>query len=123
MSELARFSQIDYDREMTFIALACPEGESAERIVAEVRAVCDPDNRQAELAILVAAPWQRRGLGQGLLDKMVLYLRARGTGQIVGQCQADNLAMLQLARRRGFVVGAPDVSSGLTALRLDLQTA
>jgi hypothetical protein len=54
---------------------------------------------------------------------MVLYLRARGTGQIVGQCQADNLAMLQLARQRGFVVGDPDSSSGLTALQLDLQVA
>jgi acetyltransferase len=123
LSELARYSQIDYDREMTFIALACPQGESADRIVAEVRAVCDPDNRQAEFAILVAAPWQGRGLGRALLDKMVLYLRARGTGQIVGQCQADNLAMLQLARQRGFVVGDPDSSSGLTALQLDLQVA
>ncbi|MEY4713258.1 MAG: hypothetical protein RIS88_2708, partial [Pseudomonadota bacterium] len=121
MSELARYSQIDYDREMTFIALAPQAGDVPERIVAEVRAACDPDNRRAEFAILVAAPWRGRGLGRALLEKMAVHLRARGTGEMVGQCQADNLAMAQLARGLGLRVAAGGAPSSLLDLRLDLQ--
>ncbi|MEY2619572.1 MAG: hypothetical protein RL522_2574 [Pseudomonadota bacterium] len=119
-SELARFSQIDYDREMTFIALAPQVGDAPERIIAEVRAACDPDNRQAEFAILVAQPWRGRGLGQALLEKMAACLRARGTLEMVGQCQSDNPAMVRLARGLGFRV-TTDTSPDLTDLQLDLQ--
>lgn len=122
LSELARYSQIDYDREMTFVALAPLEPGQPPRIVAEVRAACDPDNRQAEFAILVAAAWQGRGLGGALLEKMIAYLRARGTGQLVGQCQATNLPMASLARALGFQVGDTQVIDDLVDLRLDLQS-
>ena len=60
-SELARYSQIDYDREMTFVALR-PD-DAAEGLLGEARAVCDPDNQRAEFAIQVATHCQRRGLG------------------------------------------------------------
>ncbi len=121
MSELARYSQIDYDREMTFIALVPQVGDAPERIVAEVRAACDPDNRQAEFAILVAEPWRGRGLGRALLEKMTAYLRARGTGELVGQCQSDNPAMVSLARRLGFLIDPCEASPGFIDLRLNLQ--
>ena len=112
LSELARYCQIDYDREMTFVAL------DGDRIAGEVRAVCDPDNVQAEFAIHVAAPWQQRGLGRWLLGKLVDYLASRGTKEVVGQCLQENAAMAALARSLGFEVApAPD---GLVALRLPL---
>ncbi|MBE7366017.1 bifunctional acetate--CoA ligase family protein/GNAT family N-acetyltransferase [Ramlibacter pallidus] len=111
-SELARFCQIDYDREMAFIAL------DGERMVGEVRAICDPDNLQAEFAIHVAAPWQHRGLGRRLLQKMTDYLRARGTGEMVGECLEENAGMLALARSQGLVV-APN-ADGTVALRRKL---
>ena len=111
-SELARYCQIDYDREMAFIAL------DGDRMVGEVRAVCDPDNDKAEFAIHVAQDWQHRGLGRWLLDKLVASLRTRGTSELVGQCLEENLAMAALARRAGFeVLPAPD---GLVTLRLAL---
>jgi acetyltransferase len=118
-SELARYSQIDYDREMTFIALAkLQAGEQT--MVAEVRAVCDPDNLRAEFAIQVASSWQGKGLGHLLLDKLTAYLRARGTAEVVGQCLRENTAMASLARKAGFEVSA-DVSQDTIALRLPLR--
>jgi acetyltransferase len=112
LSELARYCQIDYDREMTFIAL------DGDRIAGEVRAVCDPDNVQAEFAIHVAARWQHRGLGRWLLEKLVGYLSARGTTEVVGQCLQENAGMAALARSQGFEVRP--VPDGLLTLRLPL---
>jgi acetyltransferase len=118
-SELARYSQIDYDREMTFIALATPQA-GEQTMVAEVRAVCDPDNLRAEFAIQVASSWQGKGLGHLLLDKLTAYLHARGTAEVVGQCLLENIAMASLARKAGFEVSA-DVSQDTIALRLPLR--
>jgi acetyltransferase len=107
-SELARYSQIDYDREMTFVALCPPDADGGQAIAGEVRAVCDPDNVQAEFAIQVASAWQRRGLGRALLARLVRYLRERGTRELVGQCLAENASMAGLARHQGFEVRAQD---------------
>jgi len=102
-SELARYCQIDYEREMTFVAL---DGES---IAGEVRAVCDPDNAEAEFAVQVASGWQRRGLGRLLMEKLIAYLRARGTGAVTGQCLQENQGMIKLARDLDFTVqSAPE---------------
>ncbi|MCG2594390.1 bifunctional acetate--CoA ligase family protein/GNAT family N-acetyltransferase [Ramlibacter sp. XY19] len=111
-SELARYCQIDYEREMTFVAL------DGERIAGEVRAVCDPDNVVAEFAIQVASDWQRRGLGRALLRKLLAYLRARGTAEVVGQCLQENAGMLALARSEGFET-SPE-TEGTVRLRLRL---
>ncbi|MDB5880723.1 MAG: family N-acetyltransferase [Ramlibacter sp.] len=117
-SELARYSQIDYDREMAFIALAPPDGEGRRAMAGEVRAVCDPDNRKAEFAIQVASAWQGKGLGRFLLAKMLRYLRERGTGEVAGQCLLENGGMAELARHAGFEV-APGADS--VAMRLVLH--
>jgi acetyltransferase len=80
-----------------------------ERMAGEVRAICDPDNREAEFAVQVAGPWQRRGLGRRLLAKLLAYLRARGTAEVVGVCLQENPGMIALARSCGFEVKtAPD---------------
>ncbi|QDL37330.1 bifunctional acetate--CoA ligase family protein/GNAT family N-acetyltransferase [Rhodoferax sediminis] len=118
-SELARYSQIDYDREMTFVALATMD--SGDQIMAgEVRAACDPDNVRAEFAIQVASHWQGKGLGRQLLDKLIRYLRERGTAEVVGQCLVENLGMAALARQCGFQVSI-EPSRDTMALHLQLR--
>lgn len=119
-SELARYSQIDYEREMTFIALAPPDASGVQKMVGEVRAVCDPDNRRAEFAIQLASAWQGKGLGSLLMDKLVRYLRGRGTQEIAGQCLAENTAMAALARRAGFEVVA-DAANGTLDMHMALR--
>jgi acetyltransferase len=112
-SELARYCQIDYEREMTFVAL------DGERLAGEARAVCGPDNVQAEFAIQIASDWQNRGLGRALLSKLLAYLRARGTAEVVGQCLQENVAMAALARGSGFEVRP--ASDRTVAFRLALS--
>lgn len=118
-SELARYSQIDYNREMTFIAIGKSHtGEDG--MLGEVRAICDPDNFRAEFAIQVATRWQRRGLGRLLLEKLLRYLRARGTTEVVGECMPENSSVASLARHAGFAVN-PGTSPDILSMRLVLK--
>jgi acetyltransferase len=99
-SELARYTQIDYDREMAFIATA--RAPAPAETFGVVRTVADPDNLRAEFAIIVRSDIKGRGLGHALLSKMIRYCQARGTAEIVGEVLGENLAMLDLAQACGF---------------------
>jgi acetyltransferase len=101
-SELARLTQIDYAREMAFIAVR--RGAGREETLGVVRAVSDPDNVEAEFAIVVRSDLKGRGLGHLLLSRMISYLGGRGTVRIVCDVLNENLAMRDLALSAGFVV-------------------
>lgn len=121
-SELARLVQIDYAREMAFIALAVLADGSTQTL-GVVRAVNDPDNIEAEFGIIVRSDHKGEGLGQLLLDKMVRYLKIHGTQRLVGEVLHDNHQMRELARKSGFRF-EPDGSAGKSSrCVLDLQPA
>ena len=112
-SDLARYTQIDYDREMAFVAAAGAE------IVGEVRLFRYPDGETAEFGLLVRSDRQRRGLGRALLGKAIDYLRARGSAALIGQIAAHNTAMLALARACGMELEAiPEANLVIAHLRL-----
>lgn len=117
--QLARMTQIDYDREMAFVA-TLDRAEGGFETLGVVRTVIDPDNQRAELGILVRSDLKGTGLGRILLDKIIRYQRGRGTRQIFAQIIAENIAMLRLARGADFrprPSGEPDVLE----LALDLN--
>jgi acetyltransferase len=105
-SELARLTQIDYEREMAFIAtalLAAGAG-SGEETLGVARALCDPDNQDAEFGIVVRSDLKGGGLGALLMNKLIAHLRARGTRRLVALVLAENTRMLELARELGFTL-------------------
>ncbi|WP_341666013.1 bifunctional acetate--CoA ligase family protein/GNAT family N-acetyltransferase [Vibrio sp.] len=97
---LANLTQIDYDREMAFIAIASPE--SNPEIIGVSRALLNPDNTDAEFAILVRSDLKGMGLGKLLLQKIIDYCRHKGTKQISGVTMPTNRGMLMLAQKLGF---------------------
>ncbi|HQY76669.1 MAG TPA: GNAT family N-acetyltransferase, partial [Rhodoferax sp.] len=100
-SELARLLQIDYTREMAFVAIATgPDGQPQTQGVA--RAMTDPDNITAEFGIIIRSDIKGGGLGHLLMDKLVAYLRAQGTQQLVATVLRDNSRMLELSHQLGF---------------------
>ena len=118
-SEVARYSQIDYDREMTFVALATDtQGQTS--IVAEASALSDPDHVTAQFAIQVASDWQGKELGHLMLSKLIAYLRSRGTRELTGLCLKENTGMAALARSLGFVVSARSIASETVSMTLAL---
>ena len=103
-SEIARLTQIDYDREMAFIASAPKADGSGSETLGVVRTVTDPDNETCEFAIIVRSDLKGQGLGYKLLEKMIGYCRARGTKTMTGQVMAGNHPMLDMVRALGFRV-------------------
>ncbi len=101
--QLARLTQIDYDREMAFIASREVSDRKWET-QGVVRTVTDPDNLRAELAILVRSDMKGTGLGTLLMNKIIGYHRMKKTREIVAQTLSDNIAMLALARKCGFTL-------------------
>lgn len=99
--ELARFTQLDYDREMALVAIL-GRGAGGEETLGVVHVAADADNTTAEFAIIVRSDWHGRGLGRLLMERIIRYCRARGTGRLVGETLMDNRAMLALARSLGF---------------------
>jgi len=119
-SQLARMTQIDYEREMAFVATAArPEG--GEETLAVVRAACDPDNQDAEFGIIVRSDLKGGGLGRLLMDKLIAYLRARGTRRLVTTTLRENAGMLALARELGFQVEPSAQEPGVSSLSLVLN--
>ena len=100
-SELARLVQIDYTREMAFIATV-PTPEGAEKTLGVARALADPDNVGAEFGIILRPELKGSGLGRMLMDKLVRYQRAAGTHRLIARALAENWRMRELARALGF---------------------
>jgi acetyltransferase len=117
---LARFTQIDYDREMAFIATrhgadGHPETLGVGRVVA------DPDNVSAEFAVTVRSDLKGKGLGRMLMDKLIAYCRARGTREIVGEALPQNAPVIGLVKKLGFTVGPLDEDEGVRKFWLTLR--
>jgi acetyltransferase len=119
-AQLARFTQIDYDREMAFIATRTgPDGHPETLGVGRV--VADPDNMSAEFAVTVRSDLKGKGLGIMLMHKLIAYCRARGTREIVGEALPQNAPVIGLVKKLGFIVGPVDEDEGVRKFRLPLR--
>jgi GNAT superfamily N-acetyltransferase len=118
-TQLARFTQIDYEREMALVAIE-RDADGHERSLGEVRVVADPDNVVAEFALVVDSTLKGRGLGRLLMASIIDYARSRGIRELRGETLAGNLRMQGLARHCGFTLQAGS-EPGSIDLRLVLR--
>jgi len=100
-TQLARFTQIDYDREMALVAIE-RDSNGVERSLGEVRVVADPDNRVADFAIVIDSTIKGKGLGRLLMQSIVDYARSRGIVELRGETMVANTRMQHLAKSLGF---------------------
>src|SRR5450759_2760562 len=75
-SQLARLTQIDYDREMAFVATV-PQGDG-ELEVGVARYATNPDGESCEFAIVVADSWQGKGLARKLISVLIDAAKSHG---------------------------------------------
>ncbi len=118
-SEMIKLTQIDYDREMAFIA----KGEAPDGVIRTLgvaRAMITPDNASAEFAVAVRSDLKRMGLGRLLMEKIIRYLQQRHTARITGAALSDNKNMIELARTLGFVV-TKDFDDDVHHFEMDME--
>ena len=108
---LARFTLIDYDREMALVAVFRerrngPNGETqeTERIVGVSRYITNPDQSSCEFALVVADDFSGKGLGSRLMLSIMDVAREKGLAEIEGLVLANNPSMLKLMRSLGYSV-------------------
>jgi len=102
---LARLTQIDYAREMAFIAMDQQSGT----LLGVARYTADPDLARAEYAVLVRSDLKGRGLGWALMSHLIAHARARGIGTLHGDVLTENTTMLAMCADLGFEIRAvPD---------------
>jgi acetyltransferase len=100
-AQLARMTQIDYDREMAFIATR-KIVDGLPETLGVARVVFDPDNIQGEFAVTVRSDLKGKGLGKLLMQKLIRHCRDRGAQEIVGETLSENRALLGLVKPLGF---------------------
>jgi acetyltransferase len=102
---LARLTQIDYAREMAFVAIEAATGA----LLGVSRFIADPDYVKGEYAVLVRSDLKGVGLGWLLMEHLLAYARAEGIAEIHGAVLAENTVMLRMCQDLGFTI-APDPS-------------
>src|SRR6185312_8698118 len=91
---LARFTQVDYDRELALVAVAPESDASTQPFVGVGRYVANPDQVSAEFAVVVADAWQRRGVARVLMRGLIVCAKRRGFERLSGSILRVNEPML-----------------------------
>jgi acetyltransferase len=98
--QTVRLTQVDYDREMAFVAVR----DATEETVGVARLACEPDGTAGEFAVIVQEDMKGRGLASHLMHRLISWARMQGLREIAGQVLADNQPMLAFVRHLGFSV-------------------
>ncbi len=106
-AQLARLTQIDYDREMAFIAEI--EKDDKKIQVGVARYAINPDGTSCEFAIVIADDWHGRGLARRLMGALIDCAHSNGLSAINGDVLAENSHMLRFCTGLGFTLSThPD---------------
>ncbi len=117
--QVARLTQVDYDREIAFLAVR----EASAETVGVARLVCDAADGAAEFAIVVQPDVKGRGLAAHLTRRLIGWARQHGVTEIVGQVLADNAPMLGFVRHLGFTLHRVPDDETVVEARLPIGAA
>ena len=108
---LARFTLIDYDREMALVAVSKERQTAEDGSVSETehilgvgRYVTNPDATSCEFSLVVSDQLKGQGLGSRLMLSIMEVARSKGLSEIVGLILANNSPMFKLMASLGFQV-------------------
>jgi acetyltransferase len=116
---VARLTQIDYDREMAFVATIPQDDKEVE--IGVCRYAVNPDGESCEFAIVVADEWQHRGLARKLMGVLIETARNKGLNYMNGVFLANNERMLKFVQGLGFVLSSDPEDNSVKLGVLNLQ--
>jgi len=97
---LARFTQVDYDRELALVAV--DETGNARTIIGVARYIMSPDPEAAEFAVVVADAWHGRGVARMLMTRLIDCAKGAGLKRLEGTVLRGNHNMLKFTAALGF---------------------
>ncbi len=118
--QIARMTQIDYDREMAIIASREAE-TGTEETLGVMRII--RSGEEGEFAIVVRSDAKGGGLGSRLMRAGLAWARDAGIRRVVGDVLAENTPMLGFVRAFGFSVTRSADDPELMVAALDLAEA
>jgi RimJ/RimL family protein N-acetyltransferase len=113
---VARLTQIDYAREMAFVAI----DEASDELLGVVRLYSGLSHETGEYAILLRSNLKGRGLGWALMQLIIEYAKSEGLKRVVGQILQENSVMLKMCRELGFEIRTDTEDRGLYDVTLTL---
>ncbi|MBK8968819.1 MAG: GNAT family N-acetyltransferase [Lewinellaceae bacterium] len=116
---LARFTHIDYDREMAIVAVI--EVDKKPEIIGVVRIVGDGWRDSCEYAILVADHWHGKGVGSLLTDYIIDIARAQGYHRITARFENQQRHAAAVSAQGFKIKGEYDTD--LAELGLEVRNA
>ena len=116
---VARLTQIDYDREMAFLATV--EEDCKEMEIGVCRYAVNPDGESCEFAVVVADEWQHRGLARRLMGILIETARNKGLAYMNGVFLSNNERMLKFVQGLGFVLSNDPEDNSVKLGVLSLQ--
>jgi acetyltransferase len=116
--QLARMTQIDYDREMAIIATdeAGADGPETLGVIRIIRT-----GETGEFAIVVRSDAKGTGLGKQLTEAGLAWARDVGIRRVVGEVLAENAPMLGFVRSLGFTLTRSEDDPELMIAAIDLD--
>ncbi len=118
---IVRFTQIDYDREMAFIAITDDEHKTTELAVG--RYLMNPDGQSVEFALVVADDCHSLGIGTRLMNSLMQSAKAKGMLFFEGEVLAINQPMLSLVTKLGFSIETIALDQNIVRVVKDLRLA
>jgi acetyltransferase len=112
---LTKYCNLDYDRQ---IAIVAELKEGGKQIVGAGRVISEPDGTSGEFAVLVTDQWQLKGLGEMLMDYIIMIARNMRLGKIFATVLPDNIKMISLCKKKGFKIEPLDEETVKTSLVL-----
>ncbi|WP_171963022.1 bifunctional acetate--CoA ligase family protein/GNAT family N-acetyltransferase [Bordetella trematum] len=123
---VARYTQVDYHRELALVAATqvpnpANRGHPREVIIGFAHYLRNPDGRGAEYALVIGDDWQRRRLGGQLMSALIEAAREQGLEYIDGLVLSSNRPMLTLMTRLGFTNDADPEDPSMRRVWLTLR--
>lgn len=121
---LARYTLIDYHRELALIATVMQtddQGQTQELIVGLAHYLRNRDGRTAEYALVVSDDWQGKGLGRQLMNRLIDAARDQGLEIIEGLVIANNRPMRNLMQTWGMVDDVDEEDPSMRRIWLTLN--
>ena len=118
--QLTRMSFVDYNREMSLVAVRTDPKTGKQQILANGQLSKLHGSSEAEFAIQVRDEYQGTGLGTELLARLLDFARDEGIERVVAEIMPENTGMRRVGEKLGFQFKRiPDSQNLLASIELE----